>query len=47
MRDSKGNLKKVSMSDCFHVPEKSENLVSVSKLIRRGARVKFGKKVMY
>ena len=32
------------MNDCFHVAEKSENLLSVSKL-RRGARVIFGKKL--
>ena len=32
------------MSDCFCVPENSENLVSVSKLTRGGANVVFGEK---
>ena len=34
----------MSMSDCFYVPENSENLVSVSKLTRGGAKVVFGEK---
>ena len=32
------------MSDCFYVPENSENLLSVSKLTRGGAKVVFGEK---
>ena len=42
MKDCQGNSKKISMSDCFYVPENSENLVSVSKLTRGGAKVVFG-----
>ena len=41
VRDSKGNLRKVSMSDCFHVPEKSENLVSVSNLLEEELEIFF------
>ena len=32
VKDCQKNSKKISMSDCFSVPEDSENLVSVSKL---------------
>ena len=42
VKDSQGNLKKVSMSDCFYVPENSESLLSVSKLTRGGAKIVFG-----
>ena len=44
MKECRGNSKKVSMSDCFYVPENSENLLSVSKLTRGGAKVVFGEK---
>ena len=44
VKDCQGNSKKISMSDCFYVPENSENLVSVSKLTRGGAKVVFGEK---
>ena len=44
MKDSQGNSKNVSVSDCFYVSENLENLVSVSKFTRGGAKVNFGGK---
>ena len=44
---SQGNSKKLSISDCFYVPENSENLVSVSKFTRGGANVVFWRKIMH
>ena len=43
VRDSQRDLKKLSMSDCFYVPENSENLMSVSKITRKAKKLSLGK----
>ena len=43
VRDSQRDLKKLSMSDCFYVPENSENLMSVSKITRKAKKSSLGK----
>jgi histone deacetylase 1/2 len=42
LTDSRGHKRKVTFSNCLYLPDRPVNLISISKLERAGASVKFG-----